>query len=170
MQLFSTKTRQSIILCSIRYCTTLLNTYRHLYKFITMKTTKINLIWAHMTFFDSVRLKNEMIALYFLSEFGMKALYELVPHVNASNVSFSVTHTNWPHWMWQYHQTLQLCNALSLNGKEPILHNAITTQTQWAWNKSTKEVLLLKLRSLASIYGLIKQFTIHKMSDELMFK
>jgi len=41
-----------------------------------------------MTFFESVRLKNERIALHFSSEFEMKPLYELVPHVNASNISF----------------------------------------------------------------------------------
>jgi len=41
-----------------------------------------------MTFFDSVRLKNEMIALYFSSEFEMKPSYELVPHANACNICF----------------------------------------------------------------------------------
>jgi hypothetical protein len=41
-----------------------------------------------MILFDSVRLKNELIALYFSSEFEMKPLYELVPHVNANNICF----------------------------------------------------------------------------------
>jgi hypothetical protein len=40
----------------------------------------------YMTFFDSVRLKNEMIALYFSSELEMKPLYQLVQQVNASNI------------------------------------------------------------------------------------
>ena len=41
-----------------------------------------------MTFFDSVRLKNEIVALYFSSEFEMKPFSELVLHVNASNICF----------------------------------------------------------------------------------
>jgi len=46
-----------------------------------------------MTFFDSVKLKNEMIALYFSSEFEIKPLYELVPRVNARNICFIFSNT-----------------------------------------------------------------------------